>query len=371
MDSSIAFQEINMKLMNVTALGATLAASAALAIDVTPQQLKSLCETSPMNTVAVNAPIKVSNFSPRVNVTTGCRIVFGFDARLEADSINMGFAGPVVFQGGLKSGVILTKALLEAPSVTFDLAGGENLISLGESTVRATTGNVVMAAGPISQISLVKRFATRTQSVLAAGSVQISGAGKLDAQISETVVQGNAGVSVNASGEELTLAISSSNLVAANGAISITGPGRQATLDYSGGIMRAGNGVTVNLSGSEGQIAMQNVTVNAGLGSASFITALGGARPAKSVIVSSNITSGGSVTIQASNAGQSGEAALESSRVTATGDVVVLSGPQGTTNMKFNTLRSSTLVGAYTGPSGSCTAEGNAIVSPVRQLCRP
>jgi hypothetical protein len=360
-----------MKIMKLATLGASLAASAALAIDVSPQQLKSLCETSPMNTVAVNSPIKVSNFSTRVNVTTGCRIVFGFDARLEGDSINMGFAGPVVFQGGLKSGVILTKALIEAPSVTFDLAGGENIVSLGESTVRATTGNVVIAAGPISQVAIISRFATRTQAILAAGSVQISGAGKLDAQIAETTVQGNAGISINASGEELTLAIGGSNLIATNGPIAITGPGRQATFDYARGIMRAGNGVTVNLSGSEGQIAMQNVTVNAGLGSASFITALGGARPAKSVIVSSNITSGGSVTVQASNAGQSGEAALESSRVTATGDVVVRSGPLGTTNMKLNTVRSSTLVGAYTGPSGSCTAEGNTIVSPARQLCLP
>lgn len=151
----------------------------------------------------------------------------------------------------------------------------------------------------------------------------------------------------------------------------ITGPGRQATLDYALGQMRAANGVTVNLSGSEGQIMMQNVTVNAGLGSASFITALGGARPAKSIIYSSNITSGGSVTVQSSDAGQSGEAALENSRVTATGNVVVRSGPLGTTNMKLNTVRSNTLVGAYTGPSGSCTAEGNTITSPARQLCLP
>jgi parallel beta-helix repeat protein len=230
---------------------------------------------------------------------------------------------------------------------------------------------VVIAAGPISQISIVSRFATRTQAILAAGSVQVSGAGKLDAQIAETTVQGNAGVSVSASGEELTLAIANSSLVATSGAISITSPGRQGTLDYSLGQMRAANGVTVNLSGPEGQIAMQNVTVNAGLGSASFITAVGGARPAKTVIFSSNITSGGSVTVQSSEAGQGGEAILDGSRVTATGSVVVRSGPQGTTNVKLNTLRSNSMVGAYVGPSGSCTAEGNTITSPARQLCLP
>ncbi len=356
-----------MKMYQWAPLGAMLMAGSVFGNDLTPLQLKAACETSPRNTVAVNTPIKVANFTTRVNVTTGCRLVFGFDAKFEADSINMGFAGPLVFQGGLKSGVLAVKSLLEAPSVTFDLAGGENQIALAESTVRATTGNVLINAGPVSQVSVSSRFATRTQAILAAGSVQIAGSGKLDAQIIETTVQGNGGVNINASGDELTLNVANANLLAPSGTISITGPGRQASFDYALGQMRAGNGVTVNFSGSDGQILMQNVTVNAGTGSASFITALSGARPAKSILVSSTINAGGSVTVQASDAGQSGEAALESSRVTAAGSVVVRSGPQGTTNVKFNQLRSNSLVGA----SGSCTAEGNTIVSPARALCLP
>lgn len=361
-----------MQIKKIAPLGAALFASAVFGNDLTPQQLKAACETSPGNTVVVNSALKVANFSTRVNVTTGCRLVFGLDAKFEGDSINMGFAGPLVFQGGLKSGVVLVKTLFEAPSVTFDLAGGENQVSLGESTVRATTGNVVINAGPLSQVAIVSRFATRTQAILAAGSVQMTGAGKLDAQISETTLQGTTGISINASGEELTFGVANASLLAPSGAISITGPGRQASLDYSLGQMRAGNGVTVNFSGNESQIQMQNVTVNAGTGSASFITALGGARPAKSIIYSSNITAGGSVTVQAADTGFAGEAALESSRVTATGSIVVRTGAQGTTNVKINgLLRSSSLVGAYTGPSGSCTAEGNTIVSPAQAMCLP
>jgi hypothetical protein len=78
-----------MQLTKLAALGASLFAGTAMANDLTPQQLKTLCETSPMNTVAVNAPIKVSNFSTRVNVNTGCRIVFGFDARFEILNVSL------------------------------------------------------------------------------------------------------------------------------------------------------------------------------------------------------------------------------------------------------------------------------------------
>lgn len=360
-----------MTIKKLATLSATLFAGAMFGNDLTPQQLKVACETSAGNTVVVNSPLKVTNFAARVNVTTGCRLVFGLDAKFEGDSINMGFAGPLVFQGGLKSGAIFTNALFEAPSVTFDFAGGENLVALSQSTVRATTGNVVINVGPVSQLTATGRFAGRTQAILAAGSVQVTGAGKLDGQIGETTVQGNSGININASGAELTLSIVGANLLAPSGAISITGPGRQATFDYSLGQMRAANGVTVNFAGNEGQIAMQNVTVAAGTGSASFITALGGARPAKTIIYSSTITAGGSVTVQAADTGFAGEAALETSRVTATGSVVVRSGAQGTTNVKLNTLRSNSLVGAYVGPSGSCTAEGNTVTSPVRALCLP
>lgn len=72
----------------------------------------------------------------------------------------------------------------------------------------------------------------------------------------------------------------------------------------------------------------------------------------------------------ASVCGQSGEAALERSRVVSTGDLVVRSGSLGTTNVKVNTLpRSNSLVGAYTGASGSCTAEGNTVIAPAQSLC--
>jgi len=121
-------------------------------------------------------------------------------------------------------------------------------------------------------------------------------------------------------------------------AISITSPGVQASLDFNQGQLRAGTGITVSFSGNEGQLQLQQVNANAGSGSASFVTALGGARPAKSFII-----------------------------VT----VIVRFGPGGTTNVKLNTLRSGSLVGAYAGPSGSCTAEGNTVVSPAQVLCLP
>lgn len=353
------------------ASGLMLTAAAALANDLTPQQLKSLCETSPANTFTLTAPVKVTNFATRVNVTTGCRIIMAPTAILEADTINMGFAGPLVFQGGLKSGVILTKALLEAPSMTFDHAGGENILSLGESTVRATTGNVVVTLGQASQWTVASRFTGRAHAIIAAGSIQVSGSGKLDASLSDTSASGNTGIGISGSGNELTLNLGNSSLISTAGAISITSPGLQASMNHAFGQLRGATGVAVTFSGSEGQISIQQVTVNAGSGSASFVSALSGARPAKSILIESNVTAGGAVEVAASVTGQSGEAALETSRVTAGAAVAVRSGPLGTTNVKLNTLRSPSLVGAYTGPSGSCTAEGNSVVAPVQQLCLP
>lgn len=351
--------------------GAALLAGAAFANDLTPQQLKAACETSPGNTVVVSGPIKVANFSPRVNVTTGCRLVFGATAKFESDSINMGFAGPLVFQGGTSAATVFSKTLFEAPSLTIDLAGGDNTIELSESTLRATTGNFTLNVGANSKLAVSSRFAGRVHAMQAAGSVQVTGGGKFDGGLTDTSVLGAGGISISGAGNEMSLGFGNSNLIATNGAISITSPGIQATLNYTMGQMRAGTGITVSFSGNEGQIALQQITANAGSGSATFVTALGGARPAKSIVIESNITAGGSVSVLASQNGQSGEAALESSRVTATGDLVVRSGALGTTNMKINTLRSNSLVGAYTGPSGSCTAEGNTVTAPVRALCIP
>jgi hypothetical protein len=313
----------------------------------------------------------VANFSSRVNVVTGCRLVFAATAKFESDSINMGFAGPLVFQGGTTASAVFTKTLLEARSITLDLAGGDNTIELGESTLRATTGNLSASLGANSKLTVSSRFAGRTHALQAAGSVLVAGAGKFDGGLSDTSVLGTTGITISGSGNEMTLGFGNSNLIATSGAISITSPGIQSSLAHVFGQMRAGTGVTVSFSGNEGQIALQQVTVNAGSGSASFVTALGGARPAKSIVTESNITAGGSVSVFASVNGQSGEAALESSTVTATGDLVVRSGNLGTTNMKINTLRSNSLVGAYTGASGSCTAEGNTVTAPVQSLCLP
>lgn len=358
-----------MSILNKSIFGAALLAGAAFANDLTPQQLKAACETSPGNTVVVNGPIKIANFTPRVNVTTGCRLVFAATAKFESDSVNMGFAGPLVFQGGVTSAAIFSKTLFEAPSVNLDLAGGSNEVSLAESTLRATTGNLSVNVGPNSQWTVTGRFAGRAHAMQAAGTIQVTGSGKFDGALTSASILGAAGISISGAGNEMSLGFGIANLIATNGPISITSPGIQATLNYTGGQMRAGTGVTVSFSGNEGQASIQGVTVAAGSGSFSVQTALGGARPAKSIVTESIVTAGGSVSILASTGGQSGEAALESSRVTATGDVVVRSGALGTTNMKINTLRSSSLVGAYTGPSGSCTAEGNTIASPVRSLC--
>lgn len=360
-----------MSISKYSLLAATAFAGALFANDLTPQQLKAACETSPGNTVFVNGPIKVANFSARVNVTSACRLVLGPTAKLEADSINMGFAGPFTVQGGVTSATIFTKVLLEAPSMNLNLSSGDNAILLGESTLRATTGNFTASVGPNSQWNVASRFAGRPHALQAAGSIQVSGAGKFDASLSDTSLLGATGIFVSGAGNEMTVAIGNSNLVSTSGAINITSPGIQATLDFAQGQLRAASGIAISFSGNEGQATLQQVTANSGVGSFVVQTALGGARPAKSVVLSSNITSGGAVSVVAAEGGQSGEAAMESTRVVAAGSVVVRSGPVGTTNMKFNTLRSNTLVGAYTGPSGSCTAEGNAITSPVRALCLP
>jgi hypothetical protein len=304
-----------------------------------------------------------------VNVTTGCRILFGANGFLETDSINMGFAGPLVLQGGLKAGFKMVNSLIEAPSATLDLAGGENIVDLSASTLRATAGNIVIHTGSVAQVVVSSRFPARAHALEAAGSVQMSGGAKLDASISDSSVSGAAGISVTGSGNEMNLNLANSNLIAVSGPIHVSSPGIQATMNYSQGRMQAGTGISVSFAGNEGQIYLQQVVAAAGSGSASFVTALGGARPSKSIVLESTITAGGSVSVIASLGGESGEAALESSRVTATGDIAVRSGPLGTTNVKINRLQSSSLAAASTGPSGSCTAEGNTVIAPAQALC--
>lgn len=361
-----------MSILNKSILGTALLTGTLFANDLTPQQLKAACETSPGNTVVVSGPIKITGFSSRVNVTTGCRLVFGATAKFESDSVNMGFAGPLVFQGGTSAATVFVKTLFEAPSMTVDLAGGSNEVNVAESTLRATTGNLSVNIGPNSVWNVTSRFAGRVHAMQAAGSISVSGAGKFDGSLSCASVLGASGIAISGSGNEMTLGFGNSNLIATNGAISITSPGIQATLNYPQGQMRAGTGITISFSGNEGQASLQQVVANAGTGSFTVQTALGGARPAKSIVTESNIVAGGSVSVLASVGGQSGEAARESSRVTATGDLVVRSGALGTTNVKVNPLlRSNSLVGAYTGPSGSCTAEGNTVISPARALCLP
>lgn len=362
--------DIHMNLKSILSATA-LTATAAFAQDLTPQQLKSACETAAGNTVVFNGPVKVSNFSSRVNVRTGCRIVFGATGRLEADSINMGFAGPLSFQGGVTSGVVLTKALLEARTITVDLTGGDNEVNLAESTIRATAGGISVQEGAASKLTVSSQFAGRTQAMQATAAIQITGGDKFDATVDGTSLVAPAGITMIGGGDELTLSLTNTNLTAASGAVNIASSGRQASVTYVFGQIRTGTGISVNLSGNEGQIALQQVTANAGSGSASFVTALSGARPAKSIVKESSITAGGGVSVVAAETGESGEAELETSTVRAGADVIVRSGPRGTTNAKLNSLQSPSLVGVYTGPSGSCLAEGNAVVAPVQALCLP
>lgn len=360
-----------MQIVKTVLFGGTLFGAAVMAQDLTPLQLRSACQSAPQNTVVVNSPIKVANYTPRVNVSTGCRIVFGATGKLEMDSINMGFAGPLVLQGGVTSGAILVKSLVEAPSVRVDLSGGDNIVSLGESTLRATSGDVAINVGQNSKLDVASRFTGRAHALIAAGSIQVTGGFKFDASFSDTSASGNGGITVSGAGDEMTLNAGNSNLISTAGAVAITSPGRQASYTHAVGQLRGATGITVSFAGNEGQATLQQVTANAGSGSLTVMTALGGARPAKSIVLESIITAGGSVSIVAAETGNSGEAALETSRIVATGAIVVRSGPLGTTNVKLNTLRSSVLTGAYTGPSGSCTAENNSIFAPAREMCLP
>ncbi len=360
-----------MQILKTVLIGGSLLGAAAMAQDLTPLQLRAACQSAPMNTIVVNSPLKVANYTPRVNVSTGCRIIFGATGKLEMDSINMGFAGPLVLQGGVTSGAILVKSLVEAPSVNVDLSGGDNFVSLGESTLRATTGGVAVSVGQNSKFEVASRFTGRAHVLIAAGLIQINGGFKFDASLSDTSFSGNGGISISGAGDEMTLSVGNSNMISTAGAVSITSPGRQASYTHAIGQLRGATGITVSFDGNEGQATLQQVTANAGAGSLTVMTALGGARPAKSIVLESNITAGGSVSIVAAESGNSGEAAMETSRVVATGAIVVRSGPLGTTNVKLNNLRSSVLTGAYTGPSGSCTAESNTIIAPAQAMCLP
>ena len=134
----------------------------------------------------------------------------------------------------------------------------------------------------------------------------------------------------------------------------------------AGGRLQGNAGINVNLGGAESAITLSQANLVAPAGS---INLFSGSPTSIISYATGQVQAGGTVTVRASLAGNTGEVNFESVRITAGGNVLFQSGPSGTTSVKNNTISSPTSVRALAAVSGSCVAEGNLVTAPVIQLC--
>ncbi len=346
------------------------AAAAGFAQDITPLQFKQLCETSPMNTVVLRAPVKILGTAPAVTaINTGCRVNFQTGSKLEADQAAFTFAGPLVFQAGPTAEVTLVKSFFSAPSVQITEGSASKLI-LSESTVDATSGNVTIALGASGEVSASMTYSGQQNAIEAAGGVSISGGARSTFSLVNASALAGTSFSVSFTGVEATFQLQNSTLGAAAGPLSLIAPGAQANFDLSSATLTAANGITLAARGNEGKITSSQVSLDAGTGSVSVTAGAGAAVKGSAKFADTTIASGGSVVILASRNSTEGEAVVEVSRIQAGGDIRIESGNGGVTTALNNGLTSPSLIRVFAPPSGSCVAENNTATAPVLQLCR-
>lgn len=346
-----------------------LAAGAALAQDITPLQFKQLCETSPLNTVVLRAPVKILGSGPAVtSINSACRVNFLTGAKLEADQAAFRFAGPLVFQAGPTAEVTLVKSFFSAPSVQITEGTASKLI-LTESTVESTVGNISIGLGATGEVSASSTYASRQNALEAAGAISISGGARSTFSLISASALAGTGLAVNFSGVEATFQLQNSTLSAAEGPLSLIAPGAFANFDLSSATLNAASGITLAARGAEGKIISSQVVMDAGTGSVSITSGAGAAAKGAAKFADTRILSGGSVTILASRNSTEGEAVLEVSRIEANGDIRIESGNGGITTALNNGLTSPTLVRVFAPPSGSCVAENNTVLAPQQRLC--
>lgn len=347
----------------------TLAAASLCAQDITPTQFKTLCETSPLNTVVLRAPTKILGTGPVVTVVnTACRVNFLGGAKLEADQAAFRFAGQLVFQAGPTVEVNLVKSYFEAPSMQIT-EGQSSILNLTESTLKSTSGGITIGLGANGNVSASMPYAGQLNALDSAGAITINGGARSTFSLINASTAAGTSIAVNFAGTEAKFQLQNSQLSAAAGPVSLIAPGQLADFDLSSATITAATGINLSARGLEGKIMASQMELNAGSGSVDIIAGAGTQAKGNVNIVNANITAGGAVTVLGSRGAIEGVAVVEVSTINAGGAIRIESGNGGITTALNNRLTSPSSIQVFAPASGSCVAENNAATAPVLRLC--
>jgi hypothetical protein len=358
--------------MSSTLLALGIASTAAAQVS-TPAEFKAACE-APGNTVTVIGTLKVTPPvlpPPLVTVNSGCTVVLTPDAQFEGDNLNMRFTGAVSFQAAGKAGVSFKATRLTAPAISASLTGSEGTFLSDETRLNATAGDISLIFGPVATLGITGPLNGTGNALNAAGALTVSAGEKVSAQFETTRLRAGTGMSFSLAGPEAVLKANNTNFVSAAGTFTLSSPGSKAEVDLASGQVSAPGGITVALTGDESKATIAAGTRLTALAGSVSLQAGGAGRSFGVIAIDQAIVrAGGAYTMLASVGANKGEAVLNNSRVTAGAHILIQSDVEGLTNVLNNTLSSPTEIGAFTGASGACIAEGNLATAPVVAICQ-
>jgi hypothetical protein len=338
----------------ILAMGSVLGFSSfsAAAQSMTAQQLMQACETSPNNTVNLAQQVKLQGAftGESYSSATGCTIALATDASFELDQITLNFSGPFVVTGRRNSKVQIEKAVVNAPSVDFNLTGIGSQFMMKEGRVLAAEGNLSLKLGHYSKLEIVDSGGWTRGGLTANGLLSISSYAYFSAALVNSGLEGGRGIAVTMSGNDSSWKIENSTLNASNFTLAgesafTTGPLTIESSAYKNqveiidtNIRFASKAVRIGLSGAESTVLMKNVQSQTGSESVYF-----GASGYKGIVM------------------------LENSGFSGNPSVVVATGIGGSTAVVGSPgyLRAQGSIHISTKNTGSC------VVTPISMLTAP
>ena len=357
-------------------LGATPAMASHI---VTTADLRTACQTSPGHVVVLDHAVSILDGArppSTEQVLTGCTIVLGSNAKLEAQRISMTFAGPLVVESADKAEVKLSMSFFSAPSVNFNLTGAGSAIETTLSGIHATAGGLLITMGDQSKLIVLERLLPGPSDALAATTtVQIRGGQQFTGQLNEMGISAPQGIEISMNGAEGLLKVEQTRFTAAQGNIGIAASGTKGQLEMSESNLQFGNMLSIRLAGADSLLKMKQTSAG---GASSTQDAPGGlliesgsgaAANGKIEVSEVSFFNVASIRLLGSLDGLQGGLKMEKSRISASGAIVMETGAQGVTEAKENSGGAATLFRVAAGAGGKCIGQPNSFFAPVMQIC--
>jgi hypothetical protein len=334
------------------------ASSAVFAQTLTAQQFARACESNPGNTVHLAQSLKLQGaFTGETQVVaTGCTVTLAPDAAFELDQITLSFAGPLTVTGNRNGAVKIEKAVVNAPSIALNLTGSDSQFQMKEGRVIALAGGLDLRFGSKGKFEMVDSGGWTRGGLRASGALRIVSGTFFDAVMSNSGMEGAAGIFLAMNGSESAWKIEKSVLNVSNftfgdgaaysaGPLSITSNAFKASVSIAESDLRfASRAVTMHLAGAESTLQLKQVTSQTG-----------------------------SEAVYLGAPGYKGIAMVENSLFYGNPDIVVQSGSEGATAVIGNpgSLYAQRAVRVFTGTGGSCVVTPlSSLIAPQVNACR-